>query len=131
MNFQKAIDIIRSNIKGVQHIYIFGSYAQKNNIEDSDLDLAFYSTENSEPLVVYNTAQEIAASYNLDVDLIDLHKAGDVLKMEIIYKGISIFTKSVDEQKLLECRILEDYMDYKELFQNLEEDIKNSGKILQ
>ena len=92
MDFQAAIDIIQKNIVDGNFIYVFGSHAQNKNTNNSDLDLAFYSSKEINNLPEYNTAQEIAATFNMDVDLIDLSKAGDTLKMEVIYKGISIFS---------------------------------------
>ena len=65
----------------------------------------------------------------MDVDLIDLSKAGDILKMKVIYKGISIFSFSHYDMKLFENRIVEDYIDYKELIQSMEQEIKHSGRI--
>jgi len=80
-------------------------------------------------VLVYKTAQEIASAYNVDVDLVDLSKAGDVLKMEVICKGDPVYFTSENDRKLFESRIIEDYMDYKELIHSIEKEIKTSGKI--
>jgi len=42
MNYQKAIDIIQKNLEDVLYIYVFGSHAQKMNVQDSDIDVAFF-----------------------------------------------------------------------------------------
>jgi predicted nucleotidyltransferase len=128
-DFQKAIKIIRDRIPDVRFIYVFGSFADATTHPESDIDLAFYSPVPSDDLSVWETEQAIASVYNKDVDLVDMSKAGDVLKMEIICKGEIVYNISENDRGFFESRIVEDYMDYKEWVRPIEEEIVKSGSV--
>lgn len=128
-DFQKAVEIIRNRIQDVRYIYVFGSFADESIHPGSDIDLAFYSPAPSEDLYVWETEQAIASVYNKDVDLVDIAKAGDVLRMEIISKGEILYCISENERGFFEARIVEDYMDYKDWVKPIEEEIAKSGSV--
>lgn len=128
-DFQKAVEIIRNRFQDVQFIYVFGSFANESIHPGSDIDLAFFSPVPSEDFYVWETEQAIASIYNKDVDLVDISKAGDVLKMEIISKGEILYCISENERGFFESRIVEDYMDYKEWIRPIEEEIVKSGSV--
>ena len=77
-------------------IIIFGSFAKGMNNSDSDLDIAFYSDENITNYQRWSIAQDIAIALDIDVDLVNLKKANDVLKFEIISSGDVILNKGMD-----------------------------------
>ena len=77
-------------------IIIFGSYAKGLQTNDSDLDIAFYSDKNIDNYNRWLLAQEIAIELNIDVDLVDLKNANDVLKFEIVSSGEVILNKNMD-----------------------------------
>ena len=76
-------------------IYHFGSSAKGQTHAGSDVDLAFYSRRPADPCKVFDAAQRIAELVGRDVDLVDLHQVGDVLKVQVIHGGRRIFTGDV------------------------------------
>ena len=85
-------------------VYHFGSSVEGRERKDSDLDLAFYSRFDCDPYEVFTAAQRIARVVHRDVDLIDLGKAGDVMKAQVIGSGRCIYKgdeRAADEFEML------------------------------
>jgi len=68
-------------------VYQFGSTTAGSEHPESDLDLAFFSQSTCDPYDVFLVAQDIAGIVGRDVDLIDLDRASDVLKTQVIGNG--------------------------------------------
>jgi predicted nucleotidyltransferase len=77
-------------------IIIFGSFAKGETTKDSDLDIAFYSQSEIDNYQRWLLAGDLAIEFNIDVDLIDLKKANDVLRFEIVSNGEVILNKNMD-----------------------------------
>ena len=121
---------IKENVENIQLVYIFGSMSERNTHKDSDIDIAVLSKSPLLPIRTYLLKTELEAALNKDVDLVDMRNVGIVLKCEIIYKGTLIYSSLSEEDRLsYESRIMEDYLDYKELMKPLEEDIKSRGSV--
>jgi len=88
-------------------VIIFGSYAKGVQNSDSDIDIAFFSEDKISNWQRWQVAQDIAIGLNIDVDLIDMNSANDVLKFEIVSHGEIILNKNMDHF-LDKCYI--DYM---------------------
>ena len=77
-------------------IIIFGSYAKNTQHSRSDIDIAFYGEVKIDNYQRWLLAQEIAMGLDIDVDLIDLKSANDVLLFEIVSHGKVILNKNMD-----------------------------------
>jgi len=77
-------------------IIIFGSYAKNTYHRGSDIDIAFYSEIKIDNYQRWLLAQQIAMGIYIDVDLIDMQSANDVLKFEIASTGKVILNKNMD-----------------------------------
>ncbi|MEA3315793.1 MAG: nucleotidyltransferase domain-containing protein [Campylobacterota bacterium] len=77
-------------------ITIFGSYAKNSYHSRSDIDIAFYSEIKIDNYQRWLLAQNIAMGLNIDVDLVDIESANDVLKFEIASTGKVILNKNMD-----------------------------------
>lgn len=84
---RKIIDSLQSEIVGLQAIYLFGSHAQGTAGPDSDIDLAVLMATASEAVSLWETAQRLAASFDREVDLLDLRHASTVMQYQIITTG--------------------------------------------
>ena len=71
----------------LQGIMLFGSRAQGNNRQDSDYDIAVLLDGKADKVLLWDSAQTLAAQLLQDVDLIDLRDATTVLQKEIIVSG--------------------------------------------
>ncbi|KIM13249.1 MAG: hypothetical protein KU38_00900 [Sulfurovum sp. FS08-3] len=77
-------------------IIIFGSYAKNSYHSRSDIDIAFYSEVKIDNYQRWLLAQDIAMGLNIDVDLVDMQSANDVLRFEIASTGKVILNKNMD-----------------------------------
>ena len=85
-----AVSLIRENVDNLVAILVFGSFGSKYEREDSDLDLAIITKENTgalDPVRLWKLAQTIAIKINRDVDLIDLREASTVLNFQVLSTG--------------------------------------------
>lgn len=71
----------------LQGIMLFGSRAQGNSRQNSDYDIAVLLDGKADKVLLWNSAQTLAAQLLQDVDLIDLRDATTVLQKEIIVSG--------------------------------------------
>lgn len=124
------LPLLKLKIEGLQLVYIFGSVSKNNTHRNSDIDVAFLALNAMKALERYKLKTELEVLVNNDLDLVDLINAGSVLKAEVIYGGTLIFSSlSEDDRLFYESRVMEDYLDYKELIRPLEEDIIRRGQV--
>jgi len=103
-------DALLKRIPGVQVIYLFGSRAQGASTTDSDYDLAFLSNEPVDREQLFQTNLEIANELDIELDLIDLRSATDVLRMSVLDGGKIIFESSKSLRATFECEAQSDYL---------------------
>jgi predicted nucleotidyltransferase len=89
-------------------IYLFGSYAKGKERPDSDLDLAFLTSEEIDDYQRFLTAQKLASKLNIDVDLVDLKKASTVFQVQII-QGRLLYSKNKQQKQEFEMLTLKKY----------------------
>lgn len=90
-------------------VWIFGSAARGESRPDSDVDLAFLARRASDPRLVFEAAEEIAAAIGRDVDLIDLAAASDVLRAQVVAGGHRLHTEDTRAAGEFEMYALADY----------------------
>ena len=98
--YQKIILFLTKHIKDIDSIYIFGSYASKDNTDASDIDIAFLNKIDLTPVEMWDISSTLSNLLMIDVDLIDLKNTNTVFRFEIIHKGIKIYEadkKTVEE----------------------------------
>ncbi len=95
---------------GASTVYGFGSRFNGRANKDSDLDLAFWSTEKNTPFALFELAGKLAEKLHVDhVDLIDLSRASTVMAAEVIRTGTLLLEKSPIDRAKYEGRALADY----------------------
>lgn len=108
----------------IKFIILFGSYANKNYQEDSDIDIAVYFEDknydfSSDNFGIYSHLLEslegVLASGFRRIDLIDLRKSNILLRYEIISKGELLFG-DVNDYEDYKAFAFRDYIDAKSLF---------------
>ena len=125
---------IRDHLLGIipdlKAIYIFGSFAKGEMTKDSDIDIGIISSLKLSPATIFNTAQELAAILNRDVDLLDIEQVPLVMQFQVISTGKNIYAKYPLELLEFETRITSMYQRFNEERRFIVEEIVNSGKIL-
>jgi predicted nucleotidyltransferase len=90
-------------------VYVFGSRASGQARPDSDIDIAFVPSAPCDPYAVFLAAQELAAAFDCDVDLIDLSRASAVMKAEVLRGGQRLFVGDARRADEFEMYALSDY----------------------
>ena len=101
---------LSESIPGLELGYIYGSVAKNNATKASDLDIAFLAHPSISSVERFNLAQSIAIELDVDVDLVDLAEAGDVLRKEVVVSGQLIFGDQLASD-LFYLRVIRDYQD--------------------
>jgi uncharacterized protein len=109
-------------IPALELVYIFGSVAKHNATKASDLDIAFLAHPSISSVERFNLAQSIAIALDIDVDLVDLAEAGDVLRKEVVDSGQLIFGDPLASD-LFYVRVIRDYQDHKARVKEIEQNI--------
>jgi predicted nucleotidyltransferase len=115
----------------IKFAYIFGSYARKENNENSDVDIALMLESNLGNLEVAFLRGRIIdvgkKIFRRDVDIVFLNIDSPVLKYEIIKEGIVI--KDSEERISFESLAIREYFDYRYFIKYYDDlmikDIKN------
>lgn len=102
------VELLKAQIPDVRLIYLFGSYAKKQENPESDIDIAILSKTKLDPLFRWDIQQGIADKLNKDIDLIDLLSASTVMQNEIVNNGICLYDSS-NERGKFEMQVLSMY----------------------
>ena len=89
----QAIKIINEKYNS-KLIYLIGSGARNELRVDSDIDLAFLTSEKTDSYAVFQLANQLSDIFDRHVDLIDLNQASVVFKTQVVATGKNIFRES-------------------------------------
>ncbi|CAD86136.1 nucleotidyltransferase domain-containing protein [Nitrosomonas europaea] len=87
MKRNALIHSLQTHISDLLAIYAFGSRIQGTARLDSDLDLAVLVAGYTDPLILFEVANELADVAGYAVDLLDLRAASTVMQYQIITTG--------------------------------------------
>ncbi len=111
-------------------IIVFGSHAKDSVHKESDIDIAFYSSQipfNTYDLFLF--AQELAALIKVDVDLVDISAASTVFKAQIYSTGRLIYCIDDNLYKNLQMTALSMYAKLNEERKSILNKIDERGSI--
>lgn len=127
---QEAIlQTLTNDIPAFIAVYAFGSAGTQYELPASDVDLAFLSAHVEDTVVVWNTAQTMAARLGRDVDLVDLRKASTVMAANIIVSGTQLLCTDKSRCAEFEARTLSDYARLNEERAGILKDIQARGSV--
>ena len=97
-NQTSTFDTITNMIKSyfgaqLQGIMLYGSRAKGTHKPESDYDLAIMCDQNISGEIRWELAQNLAATLNHDVDLVDLWQAPTVLRKEVVENGVWLYQR--------------------------------------
>jgi uncharacterized protein len=130
---QKATELILQRLPNALAIYVFGSRANGNSSDESDLDMAVLVAGYAEVVGLWDLSTEIASAINCDVDLLDMRAASTVMQYQILSTGIRVWQSEVTsvalDVGLYECAMLSEMTTLNEARAGLIADIQKSGTI--
>ena len=127
--FKQGIEVLQKRIPDLISVYCFGSSVQGYETLKSDLDIAYLSDRQITNIKRWTIQEEIAYLLKRDVDLIVLKSATDVMKFQIISKGVRIFVKDVKKAEQFEDLVYCLYLDLNEQRKGILEDIYKRGYV--
>ncbi len=110
-------------------IILFGSRVTGRVNKDSDIDIAFLSEKEMDKYELFLIAQELAATINIEVDLIDLSRASTVFQAQIIHTGKTIYCSDKKAKAEFELKALKMYAKLNEERAPILKQINESGSI--
>jgi uncharacterized protein len=130
---QKATELILQRLPNALAIYVFGSRANGNSSDESDLDMAVLVAGYADVVGLWDLSTEIASAINCDLDLLDMRAASTVMQYQILSTGIRVWQSEVAsvalDVGLYECAMLSEMTTLNEARAGLIADIQKSGTI--
>lgn len=118
---------VLSVLPGVWAIHVFGSVARGDAGPNSDLDLAVLLPPAEPRSSLWENAQEISERLGRDVDLVDLRRAGDVLRMQVLRHGRPLYIARPGEVLAWEAQAITRYGHYRHEVADLMEQFERTG----
>jgi uncharacterized protein len=109
MDLAGAVDLLRARVPGLVLVVLFGSQARGDAREDSDVDVALLTDTPIDRWELLELQAAVASRIGVDVDLIDLMTADDVLRVQVIDHGDTLFERTATERARFEMQALSRY----------------------
>jgi uncharacterized protein len=122
-----ARDSLLAALPDAWAIYVFGSFARAEDWPGSDIDLAVLlppAHRIEKPLDVMSA---VSARIHRDVDVVDLRRAGDVLRREVLMDGRTLYVSEPDQVLGWEAAALSRYARHREEIRDILEDFRRTG----
>lgn len=122
-----ARDALLAALPDVWAIYVFGSFARGEEWPQSDLDLAVLlppARKIEDPLGIMSG---VSARVHRDADIVDLRRAGDVLRREVLSDGQTLYVSEPDQVLAWEAGAMSRYARHREEIRDILEDFRRTG----
>jgi uncharacterized protein len=124
---EKVPGILRAALPDVQAIYVYGSAARGDSGPGSDVDVGVLLPPGQSMSGHLDIAARLAAVLGHDVDLVDLRRAGDFLRMEVLREGRALYVRDQDQLLDWEARAISSYSDHRYRIRGLLDDFSRTG----
>ena len=122
-----ARDALLAALPDAWAIYVFGSFASGEEWPGSDLDLAVLLPPERRIENRLQVMADVSAKAHRDVDLVDLRRAGDVLRREVLGAGRTLHVSAPDQVLAWEAAAMSRYARHREEIRDILEDFRKSG----
>lgn len=123
-----ALLLIRQRIPRLMAVYAFGSRVQGAANADSDWDLAVLVEGYADPVLLWDTASELASLVGAEVDLLDFRAASTVMQHQILTTGERWWARDA-QASLYEAAVLSEMTELNAARAPLLADIAASGRV--
>lgn len=124
----KLIETIKQHVNP-DFIILFGSFAKGTTHDESDIDLAYFSTQQLSSYERFMLAGNLASIANREVDLVDLKQIDTVFTMQIFEQGIPIYIRDENAFTRQKMRAYSMYATLSEQRAPIIEAIKERGSV--
>jgi len=126
---QQCVQYIVKTLPEILVVYVFGSANSGQMHVNSDIDLAVYAKNKLDRIVLWHASQKLAAIVGRDVDLVDLHTATSVMRMQVISRGERLFCMNEMPCEQFEDMVFSDYARLNEERSGILTDIRQRGSV--
>jgi uncharacterized protein len=126
---REIVRVLRAGVPGLQLALLFGSRARGDATPESDVDVAFLSSEATGPSRLADLRQELERATGTDVHLVDLRHASTVFRHEITQGGDVLFSVGGAEVEGFLDFVLRDYVRLNEERSGILQDIRERGRV--
>jgi uncharacterized protein len=125
--FDTARDTVLAAMPEALAIYVYGSFSRGEDWPDSDLDIAVLLPPEQRIPDLLQLTGDISKCIHRDVDVVDLRRAGDVLRREVLESGRSLFESDPEKVLAWEASAMSRYAHYREEVRDILEDFRRTG----
>jgi predicted nucleotidyltransferase len=125
--FDAARDAVLTALPEVWAVYVYGSFARGEDWPDSDLDIAVLLPPDQRIPDLLELIGDVAQRVHRDVDVVDLRRAGDVLRREVLESGRTLFASDSEKVLAWEASAMSRYAHYREEVRGILEDFRRTG----
>ena len=122
-----ARDAVLAALPEAWAIYVYGSFARGEEWPDSDLDLAVLLPPERDIPDLLQAIAAVSRRVGRDVDLVNLRRAGDVLRREVLAGGKALHVGNADEVLAWEASAISRYTRHREEIRGILEDFQRTG----
>ena len=122
-----AADALRTALPDAWAIYVFGSFARAEDWPSSDLDLAVLLPPARRIDDLLGVMSGVSAQVHREVDVIDLRRAGDVLRREVLLEGQMLHVSEPDQVLAWEAAAMSRYARHRAEIRDILEDFRRTG----
>lgn len=123
-----ARDTLLAALPDVWAIYAFGSFARGEEWPGSDLDLAVLLPPDRGIGNLLDIIGNVSVRVHREVDVVDLRKAGDVLRREVLMEGRTLFASQPDQVLAWEAAAMSRYASHRREIRDILEDFRRTGR---
>jgi len=124
-----VIDVLCSEAEHVRAIYIFGSYADGTATDKSDVDIGLRCRAEIPLEKFWELSSAIESRLNCKVDLLDMIQISTVMRMQIVSKGIRIYSAEHYEAETFDDFVFSSYARLNEERSGILKDIAKRGRV--
>lgn len=124
---QKIAAVLQHAVPNLMAAYVHGSTARGDDRADSDIDLALLLPPGqhlANPLALAAKLQEVTGQ---PVDITDLRRAGNVLRMQVLREGKQLVNACPDQVLAWEAYAMNAYAQHRTAIHGILQDFKNTG----
>lgn len=125
--FEIARDSLRREFPDAWAAYVYGSFARGDEWPDSDLDLGVLLPPDQRISDILTVTARLAEDVGRNVDLVDLRRAGDVLRREVLADGKTLFTSGPGRVLAWEASAMSRYARHREEIRAILEQFRRTG----